>query len=69
MHDLFSVQLAHLVRMAQKPAFKAQAWHRAKELDADASGLFTGMARALMTAMSGPAEISASESPKQAKKN
>lgn len=44
-------QLAHLIRLAELPGWKAYAWHRAKELDADSSGLWTGIAEALKTAM------------------
>jgi len=43
----FQRQLQHLVELARKPGFKAHAWSRAKELDADTSGLFAGMAAAL----------------------
>lgn len=39
--------------MAKSPATKAHAWHRAKELDADHSGLFTGIADDLKAAMTG----------------
>ena len=52
----FQAQLAHLTRLAKIPARKAYAWHRAKELDADPSGVFTGMAEALKAAMTGQAD-------------
>ena len=35
--------LNHLVWMAKQPAAKNHAWHRAKELDADISGLWVGI--------------------------
>ena len=44
-------QLQHLIAMASQPGAKAHAWHRAKELDADQSGLWTGIAADLERAM------------------
>lgn len=41
--SLFVETLNHLVWMANQPAAKAHAWHRAKELDADISGLWVGI--------------------------
>lgn len=43
--------LAHLCRMAALPGWKHYAWARAKELDADQSGLFAGIAADLKAAM------------------
>jgi hypothetical protein len=37
--------------MAKIPGFKSHAWLRAKELDADPSGLFTGIAQDLIKEM------------------
>lgn len=53
--------LEHLIRMAKHPGAKDHAWRRAKELDADSSGLFRGIKAALATAMTGPAEAKACE--------
>ena len=47
----FETQLAHLVRMASIPGFKDHAWRRAKQLDADPTGLWAGIARALTDEM------------------
>lgn len=47
----FNQALGHLIEMAKQPGWKAHAWHRAQELDADPSGLFHGMAEALTLAM------------------
>jgi hypothetical protein len=47
----FDTHLAWLIQLAKHPAWKAYAWSRAKELDADHSGLFNGMAAALKDAM------------------
>ncbi len=52
--------LAHLIRMAGEPGWKAYAWHRAQELDADRSGMWRGIAEALKTAMT---RAKASEKP------
>jgi hypothetical protein len=43
--------LTHLIVMANMPGAKAHAWHRAKELDADQSGMWTGIAADLERAM------------------
>lgn len=50
---IYRKQLAWLIRMARKPGWKAQAWHRAQELDADTSGLFKGIAADLVKRMRG----------------
>jgi len=44
-------QLDWLITMSKHEAFKAHAWHRAQELDADQSGLFTGIAEELKAHM------------------
>ncbi len=51
MTDPFEVQLAHLVKLARVPGAKAHAWHRAKELEAEASGRWAGMSTKLREAM------------------
>lgn len=55
--------LEWLITMAKNPGAKAHAWHRAKELDADRSGLFTGIANDLKAAMSGQDKAGGSEGP------
>ena len=47
----FQTELASLSRMARAPGFKEAAWHEAKRLDAHSSGLWSGMAKALVDAM------------------
>lgn len=49
--ETYQTNLQHLVRMAKIPGFKNHAWLRAKELDADPSGLFTGIAQDLIKEM------------------
>ena len=49
----YEQQLAHLVSLARHPGFKEYAWKRAQELDAETSGLFAGIAPALVKAMRG----------------
>jgi hypothetical protein len=41
--SLYVETLNHLVWMAKQPAAKSHAWHRAKELDSDISGLWVGI--------------------------
>lgn len=41
--DYYAKMLAHLITMAQQPGFKAHAWHRAKALDSDISGMYRGI--------------------------
>ena len=53
---LYAKTLKHLVWMAQMPGAKAHAWHRAQVLDADESGLWTGIASELQRQMTGPAK-------------
>ena len=50
-HAHIEEQFAWLLSMARNPATKAHAWHRAKELAADESGLYAGMDRRLAEAM------------------
>jgi len=47
----YALHLAHLIRMASIPGFKEHAWHRAKQLDADSTGQWTGIAQALTAEM------------------
>lgn len=47
----FQTELASLTAMARAPGFKEAAWHEAKRLDAHESGLWTGIAAALVAAM------------------
>ena len=49
--DHYAKMLAHLVTMAQQPGFKAHAWHRAKALDSDISGMYRGIKNELMKIM------------------
>lgn len=63
----YQAQLDHLLALAALPGWKHYAWGRAKKLDADQSGLFTGIAAALKSAATGQAAPSACESPPQAK--
>ena len=43
--------LSHLILMASTMGWKDHAWHRAKELDADPSGLWHGIANDLIKHM------------------
>jgi len=47
----YQATLEHLVSMARDHGWKIYAWGRAKELDADKSGLFHGIAADLQRAM------------------
>lgn len=47
----YETDLQHLVRMASIPGFKDHAWRRAKQLDADPTGLWAGIAQALSDEM------------------
>ena len=49
--DHYDRMLAHLVAMAKQPGFKAHAWHRAKALDSDISGMYRGIKNELMKIM------------------
>lgn len=59
----YQATLEHLVSMARDQGWKRYAWERAKELDAEKSGLFRGISADLQTAMKsdkpGPAAESA----------
>ena len=44
MQPHYAIQLDHLSLLCAQPGWKAYAWQRAKELDADASGLWRGIA-------------------------
>ena len=57
---LYQSTLAHLVRMAQIPGFKAHACHRALQLDADESGLWEGIAEQLSSRVPGLEKVMAS---------
>lgn len=59
---MFKTQLDHLTMLWREPAWKAHAWHRAKELEAN-SELFTGMAAALTLAIRGPEKATESGHP------
>lgn len=58
----YQQQLDWLVTMAQVPGFKAHAWRRAKELEADPTGLWPGITVALTEAI-GRARASECASP------
>ena len=60
---LYTKTLAHLLWMAQQDGAKAHAWHRAQVLDADESGLWTGIADELKRRMNGPAKPAESVRP------
>ena len=47
----FQKHLDWLITMSKHPAWKAYAWKRAQDMDADLSGLFTGIKDALVKAM------------------
>ena len=49
----FQKQLDWLITMSKHPAWKAHAWKRAQELDAEQSGLYAGIKDALVKAMRG----------------
>jgi hypothetical protein len=51
--SLYAETLNHLVWMAKQPASKNHAWHRAKELDSDISGLWVGIKDDLVEHMKG----------------
>jgi hypothetical protein len=50
----FNRQLEHLTTLGKHPGSKDHAWHRAKELEADPSGLWQGITQALTAAVNGP---------------
>ena len=47
----FQKQLDWLITMSSHPGFKAHAWKRAQDMDAEASGLYAGIKDALVKAM------------------
>ncbi len=47
----FQKQLDWLITMSKHPAWKAYAWKRAQDMDAEASGLYAGIKDALVKAM------------------
>jgi hypothetical protein len=47
----YQEQLDHLIKLAKTPGWKHYAWHRAKELEKDRSGLFKWIAEDLRKAM------------------
>ena len=49
----FNRQLEHLTTLGKNPGTKDHAWHRAKELEADQSGLWQGLTKALTDAVNG----------------
>lgn len=63
----YQATLEHLIAMARDQGWRVYAWARAKELDADKSGLFSGIAADLTAAVKGarPGPESGSESAAQ----
>jgi hypothetical protein len=49
----YRATLDHLIAMARDQGWKVYAWGRAKELEADKSGLFSGIAADLTAAVKG----------------
>lgn len=49
--ETYEKNLQHLIWMAKKPESKSHAWYRAKELDEDPTGIFKGIAEALVKEM------------------
>lgn len=60
----YQATLEHLIAMARDQGWKVYAWGRAKELEADESGLFSGIAADLTAAVKAakPGPASGSES-------
>ena len=48
---LYQETLAWLVHLAKQPGWKAQAWHRAKELESCPTGLWNGLKMDLVNKM------------------
>ena len=48
---LYQETLAHLVHLAKQPGWKAQAWHRAKELESCSTHLWRGITQDLIQQM------------------
>lgn len=61
MQERYAKQLAHLLALAREPGWRAHALHRAKELDADRSGLWSGIAADLEKAMRSPKSVDAAQ--------
>ena len=49
--DLFNSELDALVLLAEQPAWKAYAWHRAQQLEQHWTGFWVGLPAALTAAM------------------
>ena len=49
--EVYRETLNHLTAMAKTPGWKEHAWHRAKELDADPTGIWNGIAQDLVKRM------------------
>ena len=49
--ETYQSTLAHLVKLASTNGWKAQAWYRAKELEADPIGIFKGISQELTQIM------------------
>lgn len=56
----FQRQLQHLLELAQQPAWRAHVCWRVLELEADASGLWTGLKEAVLAREPGLAKAMAS---------
>ena len=57
----YESMLAHLIRMAKNPGFKAHAWHRAKELTE--IDIYAGIDAALVKAMTDEKNGTSSRNP------
>lgn len=64
---IYSQRLQSLIAMAKHPGCKAHAWHTARRLALDESGLFRGIDQDLKDAMTGRAEDLESVDPSQTK--
>lgn len=51
MDSFYQRHLDWLIAMGKHPGFKGHAWHRAKQLDADPSGMWVGIKDALVAAI------------------
>jgi hypothetical protein len=49
--ETYQSTLAHLVKLASTNGWKAQAWHRAKELETHPTGIFKGISQELTKIM------------------
>lgn len=59
----YKTQLEWLVKLAHSPGWREYAWHRAKELEADPTGLWTGIKQDLTRHMTGLGANSESANP------